>query len=266
MNIAITGSTGFVGGYLTKELKRRKIKFSIFDRKKHDLLKPETLKNFVLNKDVIIHMAGVHRDKSLVEMIRVNVLGTLNLLLAVKEFSPNAKIIFLSSFMVYIDKDIFGATKKAAEEIIEDFCKNTPVKAIVLRFSNIYGKGGKPFKNSVLSTFAYLLKERQKISVSGDGSQKRDFLYIDDAVNAIIKSIDCNPKKLDKFDICTGRLTSLNEIIKILSEKKKEKIEVSYFVAPTDYHYEIKKNNLKTKEKLNWEPKVFIEEGLKYLL
>ncbi|RJQ38233.1 NAD(P)-dependent oxidoreductase [Candidatus Microgenomates bacterium] len=266
MKIAITGAEGFVGRHLTKELKRRGIKYSILDRKKYNLLDEKTLKNFVSNKDIVIHMAGAHRDKPLFEMVRTNILGTLSLVSALNKYSPNAKIIFLSSFMVYVGKDIFGATKKAAEEIIENFCMKSPLKGIVLRFSNIYGKGGRPFSNSALSTFAHLIKKGQKITITGDGSQTRDFLYIDDAVNAIIKSINYNSGKHECIDICTGELTSLNEIIKILSLGRKEKIIIDYATVSQDHIYDIKRSNIEAKEKLNWEPKVFIKEGLKHLL
>lgn len=264
LNVGVTGGSGFLGSNLIKKLSEENIKFEVLDRSKNDLLNPQSLREFVEGKDVIIHLAGKNKDSSLTEMEKVNVFGTRSLMEAISKYNPSAKIIFASSFMIYIKEDTFGITKKKAEGEIDKYSKK--LKGIILRFSNIYGPGGKPFQNSVISTLTYKIKKREKIVVSGDGSQARDFLFIADAINAIIKAIYYIPRDIEYFDICTGKNTSINEVIQTLKSQVKRKVGVEYDASILNHLYNLNKTYLAAKEKLGWKPNTSLSSGLKMTL
>lgn len=264
--VAVTGATGFLGGYLIEELAHRHIVYTVFDRKKHNLLKPESLQDFVSKKDIIIHLAGKDKDSGFVEMMRTNILGIQGLLDAIAMYNPSAKLIFASSFMVYLKDDAFGATKKISEELIKRYNKKYLIKTITLRFSNIYGPRGKPFHNSVVATLVDRIKKGEKVTISGDGSQERDFLYVSDAADAIIKAMNYTPKNVEHFDICTSARTSLNQVIKILAAHEKKKTQVVYDDSIGNQPYNVQKKYSHAKEKFGWEPKVSLTEGLQRVM
>lgn len=263
LKIAITGAEGFLGTALTKKLKSKKISFSVFNFKKHNLFEVDSLKSLVYGKNVIIHLAAINRGDN-IELIKTNILGTLCLLEAITKYAPGAKIIFASSFQVYLNEGLYGLSKKSGEDLIIDYAKKGYIKAMILRFSNLYGPFGKPFYNSVIATFTHLIKNNQSLRINGDGSSKRDYIYIDDAVDGIIKAAQ---KKINKnfeiIDICSGKETSLKEIIKILEKVSRKKVEVVYNTKAMDKPWPTGTKNAKlAKSLLNWQPTTPIEKGL----
>lgn len=267
MNIAITGATGFVGTNLIEKLRLSKFRYATFDRTKNNLFNPDTLRSLLMGKDVVIHLAGVNKDAKVKDAIKTNILGTKKLLDAVVRYCPNAKFIFASSFQVYDEDDIFGLSKWAAEDLIEDYVNNRLISnATVLRFSNIYGKGCKPFRNSAVSTFAHLIKKGKEISVSGTGEQTRDFLYIDDAIEALFKAIIFNTKNsFEVIDICSGKLTSINNLLKTLEKISDKKILIRYNES-NQKAKKIVRSYQRAIKLLGWQPMVKLEEGLKRLM
>ncbi len=264
MNVGITGSSGFLGKHLIKELRKRKITFSIFDRKEHNLFNASSLKNFVSKNDIIVHLAGVNKDGDLEDALRVNILGTKTLLDAIIAYNKNIKFIFASSFGVYQKHDIFGLSKKIAEELIREHASKHKFKSVILRFSNIYGLGAKPFRHSALTTFVYLVKKGEPITLHGDGTQERDYLYVDDAINALVESFRCNSEKTETYDVCSGSKISLNELLKIITKISKKTVSINKeknFVNQSIYNCPKKLRYL-----LNWRPEVSLEEGLEIVI
>lgn len=267
MKVGVTGPNGFIGSHLVQRLKKETVSYEIFDKTKYNLFDPKTLKDFVSKCDVIVHLAAKNIDTN-ENIIKTNTWGTTCLLEAIIKYSPKTKIIFLSSFQVYSEKSLYGLSKKFAEELIEHYAKNYSIKGIVLRLSNIYGPGCKPFYNSVIATFVNLIKKNKALEVNGDGSQKRDYLYIDDVIDAILSSIKERQQreKIEYFDICSGKLTSLKEIVNKLEKIVGKKVQVNYKKnAFTGKEIEIK-NYKKANRLLGWRPKVSLEKGLGKLL
>lgn len=267
MKVAITGGEGFVGKHLVKLVQSKGIELSLFDHAKHDLFEPETLKDFLSGKDAVVHLAAVNKDDDFANIVRVNVLGTKGLLDAMLDFAPSAKLIFASSFQVYLKNSIYGASKKVAEELIADYSLKFGLRSIVLRITNMYGSGCKPFYNSALATFIYQIKRGLPIVINGNGTQRRDYLHVQDGCLAILKALQYEPKDaLTKIDICTGKLTSLNQIIEILQKITGRKFTVSYRRSVKADDWDFGKDYTEAKKLLNWEHKITIEAGLAKVL
>lgn len=260
MKIAITGSDGFLGSHLRLSLEKD-IDLIDFDKTKHSLFRSETLKSFLNDVDVVVHLAGANKDDNY-GLFKTNVMGTAGLLEGMKQFSPNARIVFSSSFQAYEDS-AYGISKKLAEDVVKSFSKFYGIKSIILRISNIYGPGGKPFYNSVIATFVHLIKSNKPIMINGTGEQKRDYIYVDDVVSAIKKTIYCSGSMSENFDICSEKLVSLNEIVGFLENDFKKEIKVEYNKEEVQQREEIERDCLHAKEKLKWRPLVDIEEGLR---
>lgn len=267
MTIAITGAEGFLGKAVVNCLRAKKIPYTIFDFKKHNLLKPKTLKSLVSDKDIIIHLAAINRGDN-IELCKTNILGTISLLEAAAKYAPSSKIIFASTFQVYLKNSLYGLSKKTGEDLIIQYTKKTNLKGIIFRISNIYGPGGKPFYNSVIATFAHLIKTGKELRVNGNGSQKRDYLYVDDVADAIIKAVHYTPKNpAEIFDICSGKETSLNSILKILKEVSGKNFKVEYNKDVKENRWPISNKTFnKATEFLNWKPKMLLSKGLKNVM
>lgn len=263
MKVAITGGMGFLGQAVIRQLKAKKISYTAFDRKKHNLLNPQSLKYLVAGRDVIIHLAAINKGENL-ELVKVNTLGTLSLLEAAAQYAPNAKIIFSSTFQVYIEESLYGLSKKFAEDLILQYVKKTSLTGIIFRISNIYGPGGRPFYNSVIATLAHLIKNNEPLKINGDGSQKRDFVYVDDVADAIIKAISTKLKNpLEIIDICSGKETSINKILEIIRKASGKKIKVEYNREAREKPWPTRGKNFKQASRLlGWKPITLLAKGL----
>jgi len=262
MKIVITGSTGFLGRHLILQLKNKNIDYVVFDKEKHDLFDEASLKSLVENADVVCHLAGVTKE-SPEELLLTNTLGTINLLKAIKKFNKRSscKFIFASSRHVYPMRNVYAYSKKIAEEFIE-LQSSQKIKGIVLRFSNVYGPNCKPFLNSIIATLVFQVSMGKEVTINGDGNQKRDYIFVADAVNALVDAIKYIPeRKYEVFDICAGKLVSLNEIIKILEKIKGKKISVAYNNKIENENWNITFNN-NAEEAFGWTPKVALKDGL----
>ena len=262
--IVITGSSGFLGEHLMHALAEHDYELNIFDRDRHDLLRPKSLESLVANSDIVIHLAGLNRDADM-DLLKINTLGTNGLLEALTYYAPTAKLIFSSTFQIYYPQNLYAYSKKFAEELIAYYSKKYNFRAVILRFSNLYGPGGKPFYNSVIATFAHLIKRDEKVHIKGDGEQKKDYLFVADAVDAIIKTINYDPRNVETFDICTGRLVSIIDVIRMIEKVLGKKVKVIHAKDKT-VNPILKRNFHHAYEVLGWEPNISLEEGLKVIL
>lgn len=260
MKIAITGADGFLGKHLAQFLKND-FQIALFDRKKHDLFDTKSLESFLKDASVLIHLAGANRDSDY-NLFRNNTIATAALLDAVRVYCPKSKIIFSSSFQAY-EQSAYGVSKKLAEDIIKSFSKFYRIKSIIFRISNIYGPGGRPFYNSVIATFYDLIKNGKTIVINGTGEQKRDYIYVSDVTAAIKKAINYNEKTSETFDICSGELISLNEVVEIIRNILPDKFSVEYKSGDALQREELQRNYKKAESELLWKPQVSLQQGIK---
>lgn len=215
MRIIITGSDGYVGSQLQKELKDHELLLA--DKKSGiDITDNfyEKYKDF--KPDVIYHLAAqvdLRKSKEFPELfMRDNILATIEIC------KFDSKIIFNSSGSVYGDTDIiptpetykknpqniYAITKAISEEFIQ-----LKKKFVILRIANIFGGVG---GNGIFEKF------KKEATIYGDGSDTRDYVHIDDMVSALVKAKDW---KNGIYNISTGIETSINQVADLMGVKKK---------------------------------------------
>lgn len=275
MLIGITGAKGFVGSHLYREL-RTLHACEAFDRHKYSLFDVGSMKDFVKDKDLIFHLAGANRASNN-ELIHVNTMGTLNMLEAIKKYSKqDTKIVLASSLQVYgftqncthlcenniLNPDnIYGLSKLFAEEIIKRYSADFGIGALILRISNIYGTGCKPYYNSVVATFIDLIKKQKTIIINGNGEQARDFIYITDVISAFLKVLNYDFKGSEVVNICTGEPTTVNKIIDTLEKVTGTNINVQFKNTDNKTNYLIGDPS-KARNILKYRSKINLETGL----
>ena len=109
----------------------------------------------------------------------------------------------------------YGASKLAGEAYLSAYYHSFGLSSVALRFSNVYGPGSDT-KGSVIAKFIRRILSDQPVEVYGDGSQTRDFIYVDDLVAAIVLSLDLDSPGSEIFQIATSIETSISELINLL--------------------------------------------------
>lgn len=297
MKIIVTGGAGFIGSHLVDRLIKEKHNVVIIDNlstgKKENINKKAKFYKLtiespklkeVFNKvkpDIVFHLAAqINVRDSVANPIndaKINILGSLNLLENCKKFGIE-KIIFASTGgAIYGDADIiptpedyketpvspYGVAKLSVEKYLYYYWKVKKLKFVSLRLANVYG----PRQNSkgeagVVAIFCdKMLSDKQPI-INGNGRQTRDFVYVDDVVEAFYFSFK-KTEKVGIYNIGTAKETDINTIfqeLKKLTGAKCKKIH-----GPS-LEGEQKRSCLdfnKAKKELGWKPKYSLKEGLK---
>lgn len=203
MTCLITGATGFVGSRLTAFLCSQGHTIHTHG---FDITKPIPP---IPNIDVVFHTAAIARTpQAIADPMRcheVNVTGALNIFRAF----PNARIVHSSSNVVYASPNPYQASKLAADYYAMAFNQTYGARIICLRYSNIIGPGMNIGDPAVLPVFRDSRDSRGYVEVMGDGTQTRQFTYIDDIVEANL--VAALSDHCGIMDITTGINTSMNE-------------------------------------------------------
>ena len=230
--------------------------------------------------DVVIHLAAmINVNESVINpefTKKANVDGTVNVLKCCIK-NKIKKIIFASSAAVYGDsKEIpinensttnpqspYGQSKLDAEKIIVKTCQENNIDHIIFRMFNVYGKGQNTQYAGVITKFLENIRDDKPLVIYGDGEQTRDFVSINDVVEAF----DCATKlhKNGTYNIASGKSLSINELAQIMFEAFGKKLEIK--------HKEMKKDEIKysvadvslTKNKLGFVAKKSLKEELSKL-
>ena len=238
---------------------------------------PKTLKNI----ETIIHLAaqpGVRISiKKPHNTLKQNLIPFINIL-ELARIKKVKKFIYASSSSVYGDTKIFpfnekdiknvpvsvyGATKLSNEVLARSYSENFKLQSVGLRFFTVYGPYGRP--DMAYYSFLENLKENKKIKVFNKGKMKRDFTYIDDVVDGILKVTKTKFKNIHEIlNIGKGKPDDLMNLVRLLEKNygKKFKIDFINNIPLGD----IKKtfaNVEKAKKNINWKPKTTLKSGIK---
>jgi len=274
-SIFVTGSLGFIGRKIIEKLSKSRVLTDSDNSKRIDLRNiKEVLK--IDSADVVIHLAGKIPKKELKwnDYFDNNVSGTLNILeYCIKK--KVKKLIYVSSY-VYgnpeycpIDENhpvnphsAYNESKYLAERLCKFYCDRTELNLTILRPFNIFGESMN--EGFLLTNLINAVKTDKKITIVNKNS-KRDFLYIDDFVDLILKIKDYNCK-FEIFNVGTGVSFSFNDVIKKIEYITSKKLNLNYLEDDKTFIGDIQADISKIKEKLNWKPKIEFEEGLKKIL
>lgn len=285
--ILISGGTGEIGSFLAEKLYDkynvvllgRKIKSDRVNQLvqlgkiafvEWDITKKNINKNQLSDIECLIHLASYVKESRDIndakELIEANVFGTANILRSLPNLS---NVVFASSCSVYgseknqFDENFltkpdgyYAASKVAAEKILELHCKDNNIKLCILRISSVYSPLNYSFNTKrAIQIFAESLKKEQTITIFGNGKNKRDYIFLEDAVEGIIWGMN----QQGIFNISTGEPISLNKVIDILSKISGKKAHIKYIknVKQPDYSYSSNKAF-----KLGFSLKIPIEVGL----
>lgn len=275
--ILITGAGGFVGSHLVSRLKKLKnTRLKTLDREKHSLEDKKSLLGLVDGCDLIFHLAAINNPISS-ELFKINTLGTANILEAIKEKAPRSRLVFPSTFAVYrtpnkgekvtenfelAPRNRYGLSKLLTEEIVRYYSNIEGIKSVILRLSNVYGPGIEPFRHSVVATFFDLIKKGKPLTINGDGRQTRDFVYIDDIVDALVASAGLK-SNFEVVNACSGEEISIKALVGAVGEVIGKRVRVTYQKADLSGGGFWRGDNAKAKKVLGWKPKTDFKLGLK---
>lgn len=295
MNMIVTGGAGFIGSYLVKQLVKSGHEVSVIDslyRGKMDNLLPVLdkirfhqidIRNFDNLREILKKADGVFHEAALTDVQEsftkqkeyhaVNVVGTENIFKVAKEFG--LKIVYASSSSVYgnpntipISEDSerkpinpYGQTKLDDEFLAEKYSK-LGVSIIGLRYFNVYGKGQTGSYAGVITKFINNLREKKQPVIFGDGTQIRDFVYVEDVALANIAAMQSKVKN-GFFNVGTGITTSVKKLAQTLIDISGLPLEPKYEKSLEGDVRSSQADVTLTKGMLNWEYKMSLEDGLR---
>ena len=298
----VTGGAGFIGSHLTEKLHQNNIEVLVVDNlltgKKENLLSidlentiygdvgsEETLKiikNF--NPDVCFHLAAqssvvISVEDPLLDFEH-NLLQPVQLIKTLLEtdckqfiFTSSGGTIFGEPEVIPTSEDDYagepaspyGLAKKKLNELIEVMLQNETMSYSILNLSNVYGPRQDPYGEAgVMSIFTGKLINNETPTIYGDGKQTRDYVYVLDVVDALIKSAETDDNLF--LNIGTGVETSVNELVSILSQKISWDGEPEYAPKREGELLRSVLNNERAMSQIGWEPKYTLDTGLDELI
>jgi len=295
MNILVTGGAGFIASHIVDQLVALNHQVSIIDdlsTGKRDYLNPlaayyETsitedrlAEVFAqVNPEVVIHHAAqIDVQTSLQKPAwdaNVNIIGTVNLLEACREFGVR-KIIYASSAAVYgspeylpVDEthpvrplSFYGISKHTPEHYIEAFSQLYNIDYTILRYANVYGIRQDPKgEGGVVSIFVDKLLNQSQPAIFGDGEQTRDFIYVMDIVRANIAALDRGSRSI--FNVSCNEQTTVNELLQRMSEICGRPFNPQYLPQRVGDIVHSRLDNHLALQGLGWEPVYSLKDGLK---
>lgn len=302
MNILITGGAGFIASHLADELVNYAKKIVLFDNLstgfleninhllknskdrvrfiKGDLRDFKTCLNITKSIDIVFHLGAQINPVKAVEDpfydFAVNAMGTLNMLEASHRNGVN-KFIYASTNIygdpkyLPIDENHpinllspYAASKLSGEAYCIVYNNSYNLNTVRLRFTNVYGPRQRSIKSKsgVISIFLERALNKKPLIIFGDGNQTRDFVYVSDVVNALIKAAENENASGEVFNIGWGVETSVIELARMIIELVDKKLKIIYGKPRAADFKRCKIDISKAKNLLGYKPKVGLKEGL----
>lgn len=297
MRVLVTGGAGFLGSHLIDRLmaqghevlcldnfytghKRNILNWvghPYFELIRHDITEP-----IRLEVDRIYHLAcpasPVHYQYNPVKTIKVNVMGTLNMLGLAKRVK--ARLLLASTSEVYGDPDVhpqpeeywgnvncigtrscYDEGKRVAETLAFDYHRQNNVDIRVMRIFNTYGPRMLENDGRVVSNFVVQALKGIPLTVYGDGSQTRSFCYVSDLIEGMIRLM--NGDYIGPVNIGNPGEYTILELAQTIQKMVNPDAKLTFKPLPQDDPKQRQPDITKAKKWLDWKPTISLEEGLK---
>lgn len=299
--VVVTGGAGFVGSNIVRRLLKEGAKVVVLDdfytgnESNLPVGDPNlevvrgSVTDFELTRDVVrgaisvIHEAArniIVSTRNPREDYEVNIGGTLNVLLAVRECNV-PRMVYASSASVYgnprylpINEDDstnmlspYAVSKFAGENYCKAFYESYGLSTAMVRYSNVYGIAQRPDNPycGVIAKFFEMAMSGKAPRIHGDGEQTRDFTYIDDVVDATLLAGFSPKAEGQVYNVGTGRETSVNQLARTIIQVTGAEVEPEYVDRRDIDNIRRRVVNIeKIRRELRWSPSVTIEKGLRY--
>ncbi|MGA8745505.1 MAG: SDR family oxidoreductase [Solirubrobacterales bacterium] len=300
MRALVTGGAGFIGSHLAARLVEGGYEVRVLDNFstgsrsnlvelgdsidliEGDIQSYERAHNAVQGCEVVFHQAALPSvPRSIQDPLTstaVNVIGTLNLLLAARD-SGVRRVVYASSSSIYgADRTLpkqedrtprpispYAVAKLASEGYCRSFSEVYDLETVALRYFNVFGPRQDPQSQyaAVIPRFITALLEGKQPIVFGDGEQSRDFTYIDNVIEANLLAASAEGISGEMFNVACGERISLNRLLKDLRGIIGIEIDASYLESrPGDVKHSLADIS-RAMERLGYQPKIEFGEGLR---
>ncbi|MBN1871812.1 MAG: NAD-dependent epimerase/dehydratase family protein [Candidatus Omnitrophica bacterium] len=298
MNILITGGGGFIGRRLAKVLLSTGHNIKVLDNFKIgsrdrllgsgiesavveiDIRDYDDVRQALSGMDMVYHLAAPSSflmfEEDPVESSDITIKGFINVLEGMRQEGIK-RIIYLSTSAVYegndlpysedmnIDPpDLKSLTKKFNEEAAGHYFKRYGIRCMGVRPFSVFGYGEETKEGyaNVISLFAWAMLERQRPIIWGDGTQTRDFIFVDDVVEALVRANDLNFEN-EIINLGTGKETSFNEVVQMINDRLGTSLEPIYVPVPINiYALRLLADVTKQKKVLGFDPRITVKDGI----
>ncbi len=297
--VLVTGGAGFLGSHLCEALLERDCDVvcadnfftgrrgnvaHLLDNPRFEVLRHDVTFPLFVEVDEIFNLAcpasPIHYRHDPVQTTKTSVIGAINMLGLAKR--TGAKIFQASTSEVYGDPDVhpqvesywgrvnpigtrscYDEGKRCAETLFFDYYRQNNVKIKVARIFNTYGPRMHPHDGRVVSNFIMQALQNEPITIYGTGEQTRSFCYASDLIAGFLKLMDSPDEITGPINLGNpGEFTMIQlaeAVIKLIGSKS----ELIFEPLPQDDPKQRQPDITQAKEKLGWEPKVSLQEGLK---
>ena len=298
----VTGGAGFIGSHLAEELVRRGDTVRVADnlatgkrqnlahiRKiefiEGDLADLDVARRVVAGVDFVLHQAAIPSvPRSVQDPLtshRANVEATLNVLLAARDAGVK-RVVYAGSSSAYGDTPTLPKTeamptgplspyalqKLVGEQYCQLFTRLYGLETVTIRYFNVFGPRQDPSSpySGVISLFISALCERRQPTIYGDGEQTRDFTYVANVVDGVLRACDAPQASGQVINVATGGRISLNQLLATLSELVGSTVAPVYASPRAGDVRDSQADIRKAEQLLGYRPLVDLQEGLKKTL
>lgn len=294
--VLVTGGAGFIGSNLVSHLISAENKVTVLDNFmsgyrsnldpfhgiriiEGDVRDKQTVELAMKDAEVVFHLAASVGNKRSIDQplidAEINVLGTLNVLEAARKNGVR-KIVTSSSAGIFgelktmpikedhpIEPDSpYGCTKLCEEKLCLSYAKLYEIEAICLRYFNVYGPNQRfDAYGNVIPIFVFRMLRNEPIVIYGDGEQTRDFVHVNDVVQANIKAANAIGVS-GAFNIASATHVTINKLAKIITKDTSNIVTIEHGpVRAGDVRHSLADISL-AQQKINYNPTVVLEKGI----